>query len=64
MPGGPSDPNIQVVSMAVPSVAARPNQGDTGAYLGNALTKLKDPDIDDEEKKEFPLCLLLLKRCR
>jgi hypothetical protein len=58
------NPNNDVVTMAVPSVAADPDTGDTKDYLNNALTKLTDQQIHPDEKREFLFGLLLLKRCR
>jgi hypothetical protein len=58
------NPNVNAVSMAVPSVAADPDTGDTAAYLGDAVAKLSDPSIGLAEKRAFLLGLLLLKRCR
>ena len=62
--GCKDNPNNDVVSMAIPSEAADPNSGNTGVYLGDAVSKFKDASIGDQAKREFLLGLLLLKRCR
>lgn len=58
------NPNNDVVSMAVPSLAVEPEEPNTAAYLNAAIGKISDPNIADSDKRAFLLGLLLLKRCR
>jgi len=58
------NPANDIVSMAIPSLAADPDAQPTSTYLSQAICKLSDPGIGDSAKRAFLLGLLLLKRCR